>query len=179
MMKRAKRVLIVWLLMGVAGLWAQNRATEPDLERQTRRQPYTEQTRHRMPREQMARRIKQLQMWKLTERLNLSEEQAMRFFPRYNRYQDDLTNAVQSLQQHLLRLQELQQSDAKDSDIDKEIRAVIEERKNVTDILPKYLNEFREVLTARQTADLILFERDFLRDITEVLERVRERNQKP
>ncbi len=174
-MKEIKIFLIVLLVMSAEMLWAQNRPNERGADLQTRRQQRAEQIGQRVPREQLAKRIKQLQMWKLTERLNLSEEQSMKFFPRYNRYQDELTDAVQNLQQRLTRLQELHQSDAKDSDLDREIKAVIEERKHVSDVLPKYLDEFRQVLTARQVADLILFERDFLRDITEAIERARER----
>lgn len=170
-----KAILLIILLALAEPLWAQNRPIERGADLQTRRQQRAEQLGQRLPREQLAKRIKQLQMWKLTERLNLTEEQSMKFFPRYNRYQDDLTDAVQNLQQRLARLQELNQSNAKESDLDNEIKAVISERKQVSDVLPKYLGEFREVLTAKQTADLILFERDFLRDITEALERARER----
>ncbi len=174
-MRQVKVLLIVLLGFGAEILWAQNRPIERGADLQTRRQQRTEAIGQRVPREQLAKRIKQLQMWKLTERLNLSEEQSMKFFPRYNRYQDELTDAVQSLQNRLSRLQELHQSNAKESDLDAEIRAVITERKNVSEVLPKYLDEFRQVLTARQMADLILFERDFLRDITDALERARER----
>ncbi len=174
-MKAMKVFLIVMLLAGTEILWGQNRPIERGADLQTRRQQRAEQIRQRIPREQLQKRIKQLQMWKLTERLNLSEEQSMKFFPRYNRYQDELTDAVQNLQNRLSRLQELHQSNAKESDLDAEIRAVLTERKNVSDVLPKYLDEFRQVLTARQMADLILFERDFLRDLTDALERARER----
>ncbi len=174
-MRPVKVLLIVLLLLGAESLLGQNRPIERGADLQTRRQQRAEQPAQRIPREQLQKRIKQLQMWKLTERLNLSEEQSMKFFPRYNRYQDELTDAVQNLQMRLSRLQELHQSNAKESDLDGEIRAVIAERKNVSDVLPKYLDEFRQVLTARQLADLILFERDFLRDITDAIERARER----
>ncbi|MGQ9806195.1 MAG: hypothetical protein ACUVRP_08975 [Chlorobiales bacterium] len=174
-MRQAKILLIALLLFGAETLWAQNRPTERDADLQNRRVQRTEQIKQRIPLEQLARRIKQLQMWKLTERLNLSEEQSMKFFPRYNRYQDDLTDALQNLQMRLSRLQELYQTNGKESDLDEEIKAVVAERKNVSDVLPKYLNEFRQVLTAQQTAGLILFERDFLRDITDAIERARAR----
>jgi hypothetical protein len=170
-----KFFLIALLLLAAETLLGQNRPTERGTDLQTRRQQRAEQIGQRVPREQLQKRIKQLQMLKLTDRLNLSEEQSMKFFPRYNRYQDELTDAVQNLQMRLSRLQELHQADAKESDLDGEIKAVVIERKNVSDILPKYLDEFRQVLTARQTADLILFERDFLRDITDAIERARER----
>lgn len=174
-MNQVKIFLIALFLLGVEALWAQNRPIERNADFQTRRQQRAEQIRQRQPREQLQKRIKQLQVWKLTERLNLSEEQSMKFFPRYNRYQDELTNAIQNMQNRMSRLQELHQNNAKESDLDEEIKAVILERKNVADVLPKYVDEFRQVLTARQMADLILFERDFLRDITEAIERARER----
>lgn len=174
-MKPLNVILIVIVTVCAETLWAQNRPIERDGGFQDRRPQRVEQFGQRMPREQLAKRIKQLQMWKLTERLNLSEEQSMKFFPRYNRYQDELTDAVQNLQKRMGRLQELHQSNASEKDLDGEIKSVIAERKNVNDVLPKYLDEFRQVLSARQVADLILFERDFLRDITDALERARER----
>ncbi|MCS6988504.1 MAG: hypothetical protein NZM06_03210 [Chloroherpetonaceae bacterium] len=162
-------------------VWAQSVLAQPrppidrGMDPQARRPQRAEQLGPRVPREQLAKRIKQLQMWKLTERLNLSDEQAAKFFPRYNRYQDELGEAMQNLQNRVERLRELRRSDANENELDREIEAVVRERKNVSDVLPKYLKEFRETLTAQQMADLIIFERDFLRDLTEAIERARER----
>ncbi len=173
-MRQFQVFLIGLLLLGAQSLLSQNRPFDRTPDFQARHQQHAERPWKRMPREQLTKRIKQLQMWKLTDRLNLSEEQSMKFFPRYNRYQDELTDAVQNLQMRLSHLQELHQSSAKESELDEEIKAIMAERKNVCSVLPKYIDEFRQVLTARQTADLILFESEFLRDITNAIERARE-----
>lgn len=172
-MKPTKLLLALAPLLVAQSLLAQPRPMERGIDPQARRQPRAEQP--RIPREQLAKRIKQLQMWKLTERLNLSDEQAAKFFPRYNRYQDELGEAMQNLQNRIERLRDLRRSDAKEAELDREIEAVVKERRNVGEVLPKYLKEFRETLTAQQMADLIIFERDFLRDLTEAIERARER----
>jgi Spy/CpxP family protein refolding chaperone len=132
------------------------------------------QERRENQKSKLAERIKQLQLLKLTERLKLTEEQTTKFFPRYTRYQDEFTREYQSLQSQIRELEELQVSAASESEIDKKVQAVLESREITSSLLIKYFKEFREVLTARQMAELVIFERDFLRDLSKLMKEARD-----
>jgi hypothetical protein len=170
-------LFVLLMFVNASDASAQNRPQDRDGQLRERRQRRAAQLQQNRPNaERIAKRIKQLQVWKMTDKLKLSEEQSVKFFPKYNRYQDELTDELQNLQAKISRLETVQQSDAKDGEIDAQIEEVLSKRKAVSDVLPKYVREFREVLTARQMADLIIFERDFLRDITELIEQARKRD---
>ncbi len=122
-------------------------------------------------RAQFIERLRQFRMWKLTDRLKLSEEQSMRFFPRYNRYQDEYFAKAQELQSQLQTLRELEARKAPDGEIDKQIEKILNTRTEMSGLLSKYTKEFREVLSSQQMVELVLFERDFLDDMNRLLRR--------
>ncbi|MBC8042498.1 MAG: hypothetical protein IAF08_03545 [Rhizobacter sp.] len=126
-------------------------------------------------RKKVIERIKQLRIWKLTERLKLNEDQSVKFFPKYNRYQDDLAGNLEKLQTQFREMQELSIGSAADADLDRKVQQVLETQRGSSEILQKYTKEFRDVLSARQVAELIVFERDFLRDISGLLEAARKK----
>lgn len=118
-------------------------------------------------------RLRQLRIWKLTDRLKMTEEQAVRFFPRYNRYQDEYFDKVQQLQAQMRELRELEAKKAPDSELDKQVEKILATRTEMNGLFSKYIKEFREVLTAQQLAELMLFERDFLDDLQRLMRRER------
>jgi hypothetical protein len=124
-------------------------------------------------RAQFIERLRQFRIWKLTDRLKLSEEQSVRFFPRYNRYQDEYFAKAQELQSQLQTLRELEARKAPDSEIDKQIEKILSTRTEMSGLLSKYTKEFREVLSSQQMVELVLFERDFLDDMNRLLRRER------
>jgi F0F1-type ATP synthase alpha subunit len=97
----------------------------------------------------------------------------MRFFPRYNRYQDEYFAKAQELQSQLQTLRELEARKAPDSEIDKQIEKILNTRTEMSGLLSKYTKEFREVLSSQQMVELVLFERDFLDDMNRLLHRER------
>lgn len=174
-MTRTKIILIVLALMlGVAELVAQpiprerERHPEPPLRSRIGQTP--------MPPEQRAQfiaRLRQLRIWKLTDRLKMSEEQAIRFFPKYNRYQDEYFAKAQDLQTQMQTLREMEMRKAPDSEMDKQIEKILATRTEMSGLFSKYAKDFREVLSSQQMVELVLFERDFLDDMNRLLRRER------
>ncbi len=118
---------------------------------------------------QIMERIRQLRVWKLTDRLKLSEDQSVKFFARYNRYQDEFAKHLETMQLQMRDLRQAELGNASEADIDKKVMQVLEARKAASELLPKYYKEFREVLSARQMAELVIFERDFLEDLNALM----------
>ncbi len=124
-------------------------------------------------RKALKKRIHQLKMWKLTERLNLTEDQSTRFFPRYNKYQDEVFVNFEKMHQLMARLRELKESNSDSKKIDDTVNEILNTQAQNHEILQKHVKKFRDVLSASQVAELIVFERDFSRDLRGLLNRPR------
>ncbi|MCS7014233.1 MAG: hypothetical protein RMI34_07125 [Chloroherpetonaceae bacterium] len=130
-------------------------------------------------RAQFIARLRQLRIWKLTDRLKMTEEQSIRFFPKYNRYQDEYFAKVEQLHAQMRELRELEAKKAPDSELDKQVEKILATRTEMSGLFSKYAKEFREVLTAQQLAELMLFERDFLDDLNRLMRRERPDTTRP
>lgn len=130
-------------------------------------------------RQELMQRIRQLKMWKLTERLKLSEEQSVKFFPKYNAYQDEIGENFEKMRGLMKELRAMQSSNASEAQIDQKVNEILQARSQNDAILQKHIKGFREVLTARQMAELIVFERDFMRDLKGKLDEARKKGMPP
>jgi hypothetical protein len=130
-------------------------------------------------RKELMQRIRQLKMWKLTERLNLTEEQSVKFFPKYNVYQDEIGENFEKMQGLMHELRAMQSANAADAQIDQKVNELLQTRSQNDAILQKHIKGFREVLSARQMAELVVFERDFMRDLKEKLDEARKKGMPP
>lgn len=167
-------LVMLALLLSIAEVIAQpvpgerERRPEPPLRARMGRAPMSPEQRT-----EFIARLRQMRMWKLTERLKMSEEQAMRFFPRYNRYQDEYFAKAQELQTQMQALRQMEERKAPDNEIDKQIEKILATRTEMSGLLSKYTKDFREVLSSQQMVELVLFERDFLDDFNKLLNRSR------
>ncbi len=129
-----------------------------------------------VPRERVRERIEIIRMWKLTEALNLSQEQSMRFFPLFNQWEgkshqlDEERNGL---------LDELELVLAQERPKEKEIRTLLQrleenQAKKVKEQRDFWLHA-SEILTVRQRAEYLIFQRDFERRIKEIIRDIRER----
>lgn len=114
-------------------------------------------------------KIQEIKMWKLTRRLNLTEEQSARFFPRYNKYQDEVFDNFEKMHDKMFKLRELMNSNGTDKQIDQAVNDILSSQTRNHEIIHKYVKQFREVLSAQQVAELIVFEHDFSRDLRGLL----------
>ncbi|MFN3393192.1 MAG: hypothetical protein ACK41G_10215 [Candidatus Thermochlorobacter sp.] len=167
-------LVMLALLLSIAEVIAQpvpgerERRPEPPLRARMGRTPMSPEQRT-----EFIARLRQMRMWKLTERLKMSEEQAIRFFPKYNRYQDEYFAKAQELQTQMQALRQMEERKAPDNEIDKQIEKILATRTEISGLLSKYTKDFREVLSSQQMVELVLFERDFLDDFNRLLNRSR------
>ncbi|MFQ6676525.1 MAG: hypothetical protein ACE5LH_09325 [Fidelibacterota bacterium] len=119
-------------------------------------------------------RIRMMKMWKLTELLALTEDQAKVFFPRHNSLSDELQAMSEKQNDLLKKVDEMLDKGGKIND--KDLSAILKE---ITDIEKAKLDRKREffeklddVLTPEQKARYLVFEARFKR---ELLRHVRDR----
>ncbi|NTW49995.1 MAG: hypothetical protein HGB19_09750 [Chlorobiales bacterium] len=130
-------------------------------------------------RQELIQRIRQLKIWKLTERLKLTEEQSVKFFPKYNAYQDEMVENFEKMHSLMGELRALQASNAGEAQIDQKVNDLLQVQSKNDGVLQKHIKGFREVLTARQVAELIVFEHDFMSHIREKLDEARKKGPPP
>jgi len=108
-------------------------------------------------------RIKSLKIAHLTERLNLSSEEAAKFWPIYNQFEDKKL----ALQKELSKLEVSLEMDEKEANAF--IQKSLENAQKLVDLRKEQLNALKGVLSTQQLAMLQISDRDFGRVVlTEV-----------
>jgi len=116
-----------------------------------------------------AERLEQYKKLQLMEVLKLDEETALRFFARYNKQREELAGLNQKRNELLDDLAKLRRDNAPDKDHQKvhdQLRAVADP---ALEIRGKFFDDITKILTPRQMSDYLLFERNFLRNVREIM----------
>ena len=122
-------------------------------------------------------RLESLKVGFLTERLNLSAEEAKVFWPVYNKYQDELEQLRKSRRENLMNAK-LNFDEMSDSEVEKTIDNELMYRQGELDVLKKYNPQFKKVLPVKKVAKLYKAEEDFKRKLIDMLQdRKEERRQ--
>ena len=112
----------------------------------------------------------------LTERLNLTAEEAKAFWPVYNKYEDDLEALRKSRRENLMNAKR-NFDEMGDRDIEKAVDNEIAFRQNELDLLKKYHPQFKQVLPIKKVAKLYRAEEDFKRKLLDMIQEKRERKE--
>ena len=123
----------------------------------------------RPPRE----RVEAMKVGFITQRLNLSPEEAKVFWPVYNKYRDELENLRKSHRDNLVDAK-MNIDELPDKEVEKTVDAELIFRQNELDLLKKYHAQFKQVLPIKKVAMLYRAEEDFKR---ELLDRIKENRQ--
>ena len=127
-------------------------------------------------REKIRKRIELIRMWKLTEELDLTEETGTKLFPILHKY-DEKRIGLQKERQNIMN--QLRKSLEDEATSDEEIEAAMDnlEKKALaqSDLIRQQREELKGVLSPRQQAKFILFQREFHREIRKIITEARER----
>jgi len=108
----------------------------------------------------------------LTQRLNLSSEEAKVFWPVYTKYQDELEVLRKSRRENLGNPKHFDELSEKE--VEKAVDSELGFRQSELDLLKKYHGQFKQVLPIKKVAMLYRAEEDFKR---ELLDRLKENRQ--
>jgi Spy/CpxP family protein refolding chaperone len=120
-------------------------------------------------------RIKTVKIWKLTEELNLTDEQSQKFFPIYNRFFDtreDIENQKNQLIQNLGEL--TAKENPSDSEINQQLNKIDSLDQRIQELQKQFRNDLKGVLTTRQIGCLYVFEIRFLRQMQDIIRDARQ-----
>jgi len=105
----------------------------------------------------------------ITDRLNLTPEEAKTFWPVYNKYQDELEVLRKSRRENLVNAK-MNFDEMTDKDIEKVIDNELASRQSELDLLKKYHPQFKQVLPMRKVAKLYRAEEDFKRKLLDMIQ---------
>ncbi len=127
------------------------------------------------PRERVRKQIETIRMWKLTEALNLNQEQSMRFFPLFNQFQKEKRQLDQERNRLLDQLKDvLRQERPKEKEMRALLKRVEENRIKKGEGQRDFWLQTSQILTLRQRVELLIFQRDFEKRIREIIKGIRE-----
>ncbi|HRH67342.1 MAG TPA: hypothetical protein PLU53_13645 [Bacteroidia bacterium] len=114
-------------------------------------------------------RIESLKVGFLTERLNLSADEAKVFWPVYNKFQDELEQLRKSRRENLMNAR-LNFDEMSDAEVEKTVDNELMFRQNELDVLKKYNPQFKKVLPVKKVAKLYKAEEDFKRKLIDMIQ---------
>ena len=130
-------------------------------------------------REKIRKRIELIRMWKLTEELDLTEETGAKLFPILHKYDEKRVELQKERKDIMNQLKKTLEDEAT---TDEAIEAAMDNvEKNAlaqSDLIRQQREELKGVLSPRQQAKFILFQREFHREIRKIIAEARERRRR-
>jgi len=130
------------------------------------------QMREQFPRRPMER-LESLKKVRMLEAMKLKEEDGVKLVNRYTNHREVMQDLEKERMNTLDQLEKQLQANASDAEFEKTFSELIELEKRMSDARAKYLNDLREVLTTRQIAEYLVFERNFAKDIRDIMRDIR------
>ena len=112
-------------------------------------------------------KMEMMMVWKLTDELDLSPEQAEKFFPRLRKHRNEL-DEVKKMERALageMRKKMGEDEDLSGKDVKNTVKKATELRKKVVDLESKFLLGMDDILSPRQLAILGMFKQRMMRNI--------------
>jgi Spy/CpxP family protein refolding chaperone len=110
---------------------------------------------------QLMQKVEEIKHQKLREILNLDDETAKKFFAQYDPAEKDLIALVKQRQEQELKLLQLTRGDYKDGDVDPTIQSIKMLTQQIQDRYEQLNNNLKSILTPRERAKLLVFEKEF------------------
>ena len=123
-------------------------------------------------------RIESYKKVRMMEALKLDEDQSVKFVRRYKKHRDTVHEFEKERSALVNKLDEQAQSDAKDPEFDETVNNLLELDKKISGERIQFLGEIKEVLSRKQIAEYIVFERDFAKELRRAIRDVQKERMK-
>ncbi len=117
----------------------------------------------------MKENVEAMKIGFITERLQLTPEEAQKFWPVYNQYTDETDKLRMSRHKNMKEARE-NMEEMSEADAEKFVDNELAMRQEELDILKKYHPQFKKVLSSKKVARLYRTEEDFKRKLLEMLQ---------
>lgn len=125
-----------------------------------------------------AQRVEQFKKLRMIEALKLDEDTSVRFFVKYSKHEDAMREVNKQRDDLINQLQNLRKSGSDGAGMEKIFADLNALDTKQTGERLRFLGDLKTVLSTQQVADLIIFERNFARNVRQMMqEMARERRQ--
>lgn len=114
-------------------------------------------------------RIESYKKVRMLEVLKLDEEQSVKFVSRYNKHQELMHGFEKERNTLVDKLDEQTHASASDADFDRTFADLLELEKKISGERHHFLDELKEVLSRKQAAEYIVFERNFVQELRKAI----------
>ncbi len=114
-------------------------------------------------------RIEQYKKVRLLEVLKLDEEKSARFLVRYDKFNDETRELMKKQRELVDVLEEKLKNNASDQELSAITEDILNCNEKIAETRTKYFHGLSDILTNRQIAEYIVFEREFAKNIREVM----------
>lgn len=126
-----------------------------------------------------AERLEQFKKIRMIEALKLDEETGLKLVGRYNKHREGVKQLEESRAALVEKLESQLRSNASDSELQKSFNEFYEIEKKIGESRRKFLEELKEIFTNKQIAEYMIFERNFMNDLRNVVKDIqKERRQR-
>ena len=114
-------------------------------------------------------RIESYKKVRMLEALKLDEEHSVKFVTRYDKHQEILHAYDKSRNDLIDKLDSLARLNAADDAFDEVYAGLLGIDKKIADERQNFLDEMKEILSNKQIAEYIVFERNFIRELRQAV----------
>ncbi|MBU0518531.1 Spy/CpxP family protein refolding chaperone [bacterium] len=131
-------------------------------------------------RAEIQKRIRTMKIWKLTDELDLTDEQAARFFPKLNVMEDQHDEIRKQMHESMQKLGQLVwDEDAKDSEIEKLLSTIEGLNSQEIAVRQQFRKDVEAILTPAQIGKMILFNQHFPEIVREMIQEMAPQPNRP
>lgn len=124
-------------------------------------------------------RMESLRIWKMTEFLELTSEQSMKFFPKMKEFEDVIRQEQHRQQELIQEIYQLTQDEthkASEKEVKKYARELAALECSIIDKKEQFINELRDVLTPHQQLRFLIFDHRFRHRLIKMMKHDRHDN---
>jgi len=117
-----------------------------------------------------AQRVEQFKKLRMIEALKLDDETSIRFFAKYSKHEDAVRDINNQRNDLIDQLEDMRKSDTDGPKMEKIFGDLAALDTKQAEERARFLDDLKTVLSTQQIADLIIFERNFARNVRQLMQ---------
>lgn len=113
------------------------------------------------------RQLEQIKIWQMTREMNLPTDKAEKFFPLYNRYNDEMRSITSERRQAINALDSVVNGRAGDPEISGQVKHILSLDNQLASTHMNFIKSLGNILSPTEVARYMVFEQRFDREIRE------------
>jgi len=142
-------------------------------------QPGEERPMHQERRAELRKKVELIWMQKLTERLDLTEEEKAKVFPLLSQYEEKRRALRQENRELVRELERMIENKATEGELKRTIRALEENDSKLREEKEEGFHELARILPVEKQARYIVFQEQFRREMHRLIKKARHREKGP